>query len=93
MGPVGIFSVAQGTGQIGWVYLVQLMGIISLNLTVVNLFPFPALDGGRFFMILLEKIKGSPISRRIEAVINVVGFVFLILLMVMLTFRDVRNLL
>lgn len=93
VGPVGIFSVAQGTGSIGWVYLVQLMGIISLNLTVVNLFPFPALDGGRFFMILLEKIKGSPISRKIEAIVNVAGFVFLILLMVLLTFRDVRNLL
>lgn len=93
VGPVGIFSVAQETGRVGWVYLIQLLSIISLNLAVVNLIPFPALDGGRFFMILIEKIKGSPISRQIESIVNVVGFAFLILLMVLLTFRDVRNLL
>ena len=93
VGPVGIFSVAQETGRIGWIYLIQLLSIISLNLAVVNLFPFPALDGGRFFMILAEKIKGSPISRRIEGIVNVIGFAFLIILMVLLTFRDVRNLL
>ncbi len=93
VGPVGIFSVAQETGRVGWVYLIQLLSIISLNLAVVNLIPFPALDGGRFFMILIEKVKGSPISRKIESIVNVIGFAFLILLMVLLTFRDVRNLL
>jgi len=93
VGPVGIFSVAQETGRVGWEYLIQLLSIISLNLAVVNLIPFPALDGGRFFMILIEKIRGSRVSIRIEAVINVIGFVFLIFLMVLLTARDVHNLL
>ncbi len=93
VGPVGIFSVAQETGRIGWVYLVGLMSIISLNLAVVNTIPFPALDGGRFVMILIEKIKGSPLSRRVEAAVNIAGFAFLIGLMLLLTFRDVGNLL
>jgi regulator of sigma E protease len=82
VGPVGIFGVAEETGKIGAIYLVQLLGIISLNLAVVNLIPFPALDGGRFLMIVIEKIKGSAI----------LGFAFLLLLMILLTIRDVRGL-
>ncbi|MDP2598845.1 MAG: site-2 protease family protein [Candidatus Liptonbacteria bacterium] len=93
VGPVGIFSVAQTTGKIGFIYLVQLVSIISLNLTVVNLIPFPALDGGRFLMIIIEKIKGSPIPRGVERWVNAAGFAFLIVLMVLLTVRDVGHLL
>ncbi len=93
VGPVGIFGVAEETGSIGAIYLVQLLGIISLNLAVVNLIPFPALDGGRFLMIIIEKIKGSPIPEKVEAWINGLGFAFLLLLMILLTVRDVRGLL
>lgn len=92
VGPVGIFGVAQETGKIGLVYLLQFLGIISLNLTVVNLIPFPALDGGRFFMAIVEKIKGSAISAKAEIWINGLGFAFLILLMALLTVRDIGNL-
>lgn len=92
VGPVGIFSVAAETGKIGFIYLVQLISLISLNLAVINLIPFPALDGGRFAMILIEKIKGSPISRKTEAIVNAAGFIFLIFLMIALTVRDVGRL-
>jgi regulator of sigma E protease len=92
VGPVGIFTVAQETGKVGIIYLFELISLISINLAVVNLIPFPALDGGRFFIILVEKLKGSPISRRTEAAINAVGFVFLIFLMVVITIRDIVNL-
>ncbi len=93
VGPVGIVGVAEETGKIGLIYLLQFLGIISINLTVVNLIPFPALDGGRFLMTVIEKIKGSPISYKFEAWVNGLGFAFLILLMVLLTVRDVGNLL
>jgi len=93
VGPVGIFSVAEETGRIGLIYLVQLVSVISINLTVVNLIPFPALDGGRFFMIIIEKIKGSPIPRSVENWVNTAGFAFLIGLMLLLTVRDVAHLL
>jgi regulator of sigma E protease len=93
VGPVGIFGLAEETGKIGLVYLLQLLGIISLNLTIVNLIPFPALDGGRFVMAIIEKIKGSPLSPKIEGWINGIGFAFLLTLMVLLTVRDVGNLL
>ena len=89
VGPIGIFGVAQDTGQLGLIYLFQLIALISLNLAVINLLPFPALDGGRFFMIVLEKIKGSPISRKTETIVNGVGFVFLLLLMVVITVHDI----
>ena len=92
VGPVGIFGIAEETGKIGAIYLIQLIGIISLNLAVVNLIPFPALDGGRFLMVIIEKIKGSAIPEKVEAWVNGLGFAFLLLLMLLLTIRDVRGL-
>jgi regulator of sigma E protease len=92
VGPVGIFGIAEETGKIGLAYLLQFMGIISLNLMIVNCIPFPALDGGRFAMIIIEKIKGSPISYKVETLINGVGFALLLTLMILLTVRDVRGL-
>ncbi len=92
VGPVGIFGVAEETGKIGLAYLLQLIGVISINLSIVNLIPFPALDGGRFVMILAEKIKGSAIPEKVEAWINGLGFAFLIVLMILITVRDVHGL-
>lgn len=88
VGPIGIFSVAYETGKLGFVFVVQLLGIISLNLAVINLIPLPALDGGRLFLILIEKIRGASISRKIELIINGVGFAVLIVLMILITIRD-----
>jgi regulator of sigma E protease len=93
VGPVGIFSLAEETGHIGLAYLLQFIGIISLNLMVVNLIPFPALDGGRFVMVLIEKIKKSPLSFKVEAWVNGIGFALLLLLMIVLTVRDIHGLL
>ena len=91
VGPIGIFGVAQETGKIGLIYLIQFLGVISVNLAVVNLIPFPALDGGRFLLTIIEKIKGSPIPEKFEMWFNGAGFVFLIVLMILLTIRDVTN--
>jgi regulator of sigma E protease len=92
VGPVGIFSVAQQTGKFGFIYLVQLVSLISINLAVLNLIPFPALDGGRFLLLIIEKIKGSPVTKRVEGTINAAGFIVLIALMVAITARDVARL-
>lgn len=88
-GPVGIFVLAQDATAMGVVYLSQLTAIISLNLAILNLIPFPALDGGRFVMIIAEKIKGSPISRNVQVGINAFGFIILLVLMVLITIQDV----
>ncbi|MEK7195534.1 MAG: M50 family metallopeptidase [Patescibacteria group bacterium] len=92
VGPVGIFSVAQETSGISMIYFVYMLGVISLNLSAINLIPFPALDGGRIMMILVEKIKGSPLSIKAESLANGMGFVLLIVLMALITVRDVANL-
>lgn len=92
VGPVGIFSVAQETGRIGITYLIQFLGVISVNLAIVNLIPFPALDGGRFLMTVIEKIKGSPVPEKVEGWINGLGFALLLVLMALLTVRDVGHL-
>ncbi|MDO8601711.1 MAG: site-2 protease family protein [bacterium] len=92
VGPVGIFGVAGDLGSIGFVYVLQLIGLISLNLAVLNAMPFPALDGGRFLFILIEKIKGSAISPKKEMVFNLAGFGVLIVLMVAITARDIIRL-
>lgn len=92
VGPVGIFSVASHTGSLGLVYLLQLIGAISVNLAVLNVIPFPALDGGRALFLLLEKIKGSRLSPSFEMVANAVGFSVLLMLIVLVTARDVMRL-
>lgn len=92
VGPVGIFSVAQKTGELGMIYLLQLIALISLNLAVLNLIPFPALDGGRLFLIIVEKLKGSPVSVKTQSLINGFGFALLLFLMVIITIRDVVGL-
>jgi len=92
VGPVGIFSVASDLGSIGFVYILQLIGLISLNLAVLNAMPFPALDGGRFLFILIEKIKGSPISPKKEMVFNLAGFGILLVMMLAITARDIIRL-
>lgn len=91
VGPIGIFKVAEETGQIGIIYLVQLMALISLNLAVINLIPFPALDGGRLFLILIEKIKGSPIPFKVQAWANGLGFIFLLILIALVSVRDIAQ--
>lgn len=88
-GPVGIFALASQVGSLGAVYFLQLMALISLNLAILNLIPFPALDGGRFLFLLFERIKGSPVSPRLQTVVNSFGFVILIVLMVLVTIRDI----
>ncbi len=94
VGPIGIVSVAAETSKLGLIFLLGIIAQISLSLAVVNFIPFPALDGGQFFMVLIEKIKGSPLfSKQIEGHLNAVGFIFLILLIVLITFRDVAHLL
>lgn len=92
VGPVGIFSVAQKTAKSGVLNFIQLLAFISVNLAVLNLIPFPALDGGRFVLILAEKLKGSPIPYRVETWLNGLGFALLILLMIVITFRDIVRL-
>lgn len=89
MGPVGLESVVHDAKALGTGSLLLLTAIISINLAIINLIPFPALDGGRLLFIIIEGIKGSPIKPKIANTINAIGFFLLMALMVVVTYHDI----
>lgn len=91
-GPIGMVSMTQQAAQMGFSVLLNFMALISVNLGIVNILPLPALDGGRIAFLLIEKIKRSPVSPEWEAKIHNLGFMFLMLLMVVVTVKDVLKL-
>ncbi len=92
-GPVGIAVLAGQAINLGFIYLLQLVALISLNLAVLNLIPFPALDGGRLLFLGIEKIKGSKVNPKIENAIHSIGLVLLLALVILITYRDILKLL
>ena len=90
-GPVGIYGVVD-TAKASLVMLIYLTAYLSINVGFINLIPFPAFDGGRVLFLIIEKIKGSKINPKVEASINYVGFMLLMLLMIIITIKDVLNL-
>jgi len=88
-GPVGIVKATAQAESLGFNYLLQLLALISLNLVVINILPFPALDGGRLLFLIIEKIKGSPLPIKFERYANSVGMVLLLILMAAITVRDI----
>ena len=91
-GPVGIFMLTGQAAKLGLIYLLQFTALLSINLAIINILPFPALDGGRLLFLVIEKIKGSPVSQKIEKIVHTAGFILLILLMLAVTWRDVVKL-
>jgi regulator of sigma E protease len=91
-GPVGIFEATSQAAGLGMAYLANLVALISLNLAALNIFPFPALDGGRVLFLIIEKIKGSPISVKIQQIVNGIGFALLLILLLATSVQDVVRL-
>lgn len=91
-GPIGIVGLVGEASAFGITALIMFTAFISLNLAVINVLPFPALDGGRLLMVLIEAVKGSPIPTRYAHTLNMVGFALLILLMVAVTWNDIARL-
>ncbi len=91
-GPVGMVGIVGDAYQFGFVYLLSFAALISVNLGVINLLPFPALDGGRLFFLLIEKIKGSRLDAKFSNTANMIGFSLLILLMIFITYHDIVRL-
>lgn len=92
VGPVGIVGLAGDAARMGIVTLFSFAAMLSLNLAVINMVPFPALDGGRILFVLVEVVKRSPIKPAVSNILNIVGFGILILLMVIVTVHDVAKL-
>lgn len=91
-GPVGVVSIASKASGLGFVYFLQFLGLLSANLVVLNLLPFPALDGGKFLFLLYEKARRKPAPEKVQMAVNVGGFALLILLMLLVTVQDVVRL-
>lgn len=91
-GPVGIVHAVGDAASIGVANLLLFIALISINLAVINVLPFPALDGGRLFFIIIEGIIRRPINVRVANALNLAGFALLILLMVVVTYHDITKL-
>lgn len=92
-GPVGIVGLVDEAAQFGLTSLLMFTALISVNLAVINLLPFPALDGGRLLFVLIEVIKGSRMNPVWVMRLNTIGFFLLIALMVAVTWSDISKLL
>ncbi len=91
-GPVGLTKIVGEASKFGFIYLLSLTALISVNLAIINLVPFPALDGGRLLFLLIEKIKGSRLNQNFANTANMVGFFLLILFMLIVTYNDIVKL-
>lgn len=91
-GPVGIAQVVGQSARLGINYIINVTAMISLSLAVMNALPIPALDGGRALFVVIEKIIRRPVSMKYEQMAHTIGFMLLLVLIVVVTVRDVRGL-
>lgn len=91
-GPVGTINVIAESAASGLRSIAMLFVFISMNLGVMNLLPFPALDGGRLVFVLIEAVRGKPLKPEVEGYVHLVGMILLFTLMAVVTFKDVIKL-
>ena len=92
-GPVGIVGFAVERAKLGYVELLSFLAFLSVNLAVINFIPFPVVDGGLMVFLIIEKIKGKPLSLKTQMVATLVGLATIILVFVLVTFKDITNML
>ncbi|MFH1111657.1 MAG: RIP metalloprotease RseP [Patescibacteria group bacterium] len=90
-GPVGIAVLTGQVVSLGWIYVLQFAALLSINLAIINILPIPALDGGRILFVIIEKIRRKANSEKIEALVHQIGFMFLMLLIVVVTYKDLMR--
>ncbi|RKD24264.1 RIP metalloprotease RseP [Ammoniphilus oxalaticus] len=90
-GPVGISKFTYEAAEQGVGFLLQWAALLSINLGIVNLLPLPALDGGRLVFLLLEGLRGRPIDPQKEGMVHFLGFAFLMLLILVITWNDIQR--
>lgn len=91
-GPIGMAQIVSQTSSLGGLYFIYLVAVISLNLAIFNLLPFPALDGGRIIFVIIRKITGKAISDSVEAKVHAAGMVLLIAFAVFVAGSDIIKL-
>lgn len=91
-GPVGVAQTVGDAAKTDFVSFLYIGAILTINLGVINFIPFPALDGGRFLLLIVEAIRRKPIDKKIEGYINAAGLIVLFGFMIMITCKDIFNL-
>jgi len=90
-GPVAIFATTSQATRGGIAGVMYFLAFLSLNLAIINLIPIPGLDGGKLLLNIIEAIRRKPVSERTETVLTLIGFVFLVVLMVLVTWNDISR--
>lgn len=90
-GPIGVAVLTGRAVAMGWIYVLQFMAVLSINLAVINLLPLPALDGGRLVLLGVESIRRRSLSQNFEALLHRFGFSALIGLLILISLADVRR--
>ena len=91
-GPIGVVGAVEGMGVKDIMSFLYIVCVLTMNLGVFNLIPFPALDGGRLAFLVVEGVRGKPLDRKIEGYVNFVGIMILFALMIFITFKDIIKL-
>lgn len=91
-GPVGLTKIVGEAQRVGIMSLLLITAVISVNLAIINIMPFPALDGGRILFVIIETIIRRPLPKKFVEWTNGIGFMLLILLMIVITVKDVFHL-
>lgn len=90
-GPVMMYQMSAEASRAGFKNVIYLMAVLSVNLGIVNLLPVPAFDGGKILLNLIEGIRGKPLDPDKEGLITMVGFGFIMLLMILVTWNDIQR--
>lgn len=90
-GPVGIYKVTESVASQGILVLMNFTALLSVNLGIMNLLPIPALDGGRILFVLYEGIFRRPLNRKVELNIQLIGVLFVLVIMVLVTWNDIKT--
>lgn len=90
-GPVAMYAMTDQVAKVGFSAVLNFMAFISVNLGVMNLLPIPALDGGKILLNLYQLVRGKPLDEKKQIYVTIVGAAFLLILMVLVTFNDIRR--
>ncbi|MBP1551351.1 MAG: site-2 protease family protein, partial [Oscillospiraceae bacterium] len=87
-----IVTVISEAASLGLKNVLMILAMITINLGIFNLVPFPALDGGRLLFLLIELLRGKPINQKYEIIVNTAGMFMLLTFMAFVTFSDITRL-
>lgn len=91
-GPVGIVHIGTKVARQGWTYLLFFLGLISVNLVVINFLPIPIVDGGLMVFLIIEKLKGSPVGPRLQTAATMIGLILIGSIFLVTTYNDIARL-